>query len=290
MNRILIASALAALSLGTTARAQGSGPDSTKEQIQREIDQQQKLMREGKVVRSNVRITLRLKNGSRMKGVVKDGRFVERPQGLEFLPSELTAEDAGVRLWYYDQTNSFIFLPYADIAYHKIGDRLTDEEVKKIAEELDRIALDKARLKDDPSAKSKDEPKKDGAPAKDGPELPTMTDDQKAILAEFPPSEGWSYDRMRELEARKIRIGVYPNEHEQRFLDNFGLWSQASQIAQQIAEIQANQRANGTPAPAGETAGTSTVQKPAEKSGGLPVPGAQPGKTPTTPMKTPMRR
>lgn len=276
MRRFWVVGALCALSLSARISAQGEeSPPTSREQIEKEIEERQKAMREGRVVRSNVRITLRLKNGSRMKGVVKDGRFVERPAGLEFLLTDMTEEGAGIRLWYYDRTNSFVFLPYSTVAYHKIGDRLTDEEVRKIAAELDRIASDKARTKEDPAAAKPKPDEKDGAaPGVEDADLPTLTDEQKAILAEFPPAEGWSYDRMRELEARKVRIGVFPNEREQKFLDNFGVWTQAAQLQQQIDDIKANRAAQRPPAPGGGTGGIKVpipIGVPGGP-GGLPTP------------------
>ena len=57
------------------------------------------LEREGRVVRSNVRITVRLNNGSKMAGVVRNGRFIERHDGLQFVPTDVRMEGAGVRLW-----------------------------------------------------------------------------------------------------------------------------------------------------------------------------------------------
>lgn len=274
-----LAAALCALSFTTALSAQG-GREPT-EHIRREIDSRQQAMREGRVVRSNVRITLRLRNGSRMKGVVKDGRFVERPQGLEFLPTEMSEEDAGIRLWYYDNTNSFIFLPYATIAYHKIGDRLTDDEVRRIAAELDRAAADQARVKADPTV-TKDKPA-GGAetPAEGASDAPVLSDEQRALLTEFPPEQGWGYDRMRELEARKIRIGVYPNETEQRFLDSFEAWNQAFQLWQQIEAAKQNAAPEGETAPAAGEASTGEtgLPTPTPESTTVPAKGSTAGKT-----------
>ena len=49
-----------------------------KERVRQEVLEKQRMMREGKVVLTNVRVTVRLANGSRMRGVVRHGRFVER--------------------------------------------------------------------------------------------------------------------------------------------------------------------------------------------------------------------
>ena len=58
--------------------AQDPQPVAGRDEVQREIAERERAMREGKLVRSNVRITVRLKNGSKLSGVVRNGRFIER--------------------------------------------------------------------------------------------------------------------------------------------------------------------------------------------------------------------
>ena len=235
----------------------GSSTGSTREWIRKEIEAKEKAMREGKVVRSNVRITVRLQNGSRLRGVVKNGRFIEKHDGLIFVPSERVSEGAGLRLWYYDQTNSYIFLPWGTIAEHTIGEVLSDDDVTKMGLEMDRQArAARARVVKpgaDKTAEGDGQPKDvDAPPAPPGgvvtkaPAKPAsqLTAEQKALLAEFPPSAGWSLEKLKALELRKIQVNVWPNEKEKRFIDSFGEWNEASRIQQEEAE------ANGEPIPA----------------------------------------
>jgi hypothetical protein len=292
MKRLSILGALAVLACAVPALAQGDA----KERVRREVDRKQKLMREGKLIRTNVRVTVRLNNGSRLRGVVKQGRMIERHDGLEFVPSDVSSDGAGMRLWYYDGTNSYIFLPFEQIKEHKIGDRLTDEEVKQLGLELERKAREaQARAKLRGQGKGSGKPddgeptepgKAGGPPAAPGggtdpatgtPPAPAsepsgLTPEQQAILAEFPPEEGWGPTRKRDLELRKIQIDVYPNAQEQKFLDNFRLWIQAYE-----ASIRSTPSAEGSGKP------PAPVSRPAPRAEPTPepLPSAEPVSEPT---------
>jgi hypothetical protein len=238
---------------GTVASQQGTEkPGSTREWIRKEIEAKEKAMREGKVVRSNVRITVRLQNGSRLRGVVKNGRFIEKHDGLIFVPSERVSEGAGLRLWYYDQTNSYVFLPWGTIAEHTIGEVLTDDDVAKMGLEMDRQARaarkpvvapkDKAERAGDAGEANAEGVEPPAAPpggvAGTAPKKPAskLTDEQKALLTEFPPTAGWGLDKLKALELRKIQVNVWPNAQEKRFIDSFGEWNEAFRIQQEEAE------------------------------------------------------
>ncbi len=244
------------LALASAALAQQGSekPGSTREWIRKEIEAKEKAMREGKVIRSNVRITVRLQNGSRLRGVVKNGRFIEKHDGLIFVPSERVSEGAGLRLWYFDQTNSYIFLPWATIAEHTIGEVLTDEDIAKMGLEMDRKArgargvavpakgtgANEAEGSKDGEARGGEDvpPAPPGGVATTKPKKPEskLTPDQKALLAEFPPAAGWGLDKLKALELRKIQVNVWPNEQEKRFIDRFGDWNEAFRIQQEEAE------------------------------------------------------
>ena len=58
------------------------------------------------------------------------GRFIERIDGTSSSSRRSQpGPNSGLRLWYYDDTDSYIFLPYRSIKQYKIGERLTDAEV-----------------------------------------------------------------------------------------------------------------------------------------------------------------
>ena len=234
----------------------GQGGEGSKERIQKEIDTMRRQMQEGTLVRLNVRVTVRLRNENRITGVVKNGRFVERPDGLEFVQADRNTPGAGIRVWYYDGTTSCIFLPYEEIATYSIGQRLTETQVKAIEEklELERKRADEAREaarkareeeqkrqaekaqkeqgeKGEKSEKPDDEKTGKGDGSQGGADA--KTSDQKieeqtkrllALVDEFPPSKGWSADKAAEIEKRKITVHVFPNAEEKRFLEVLEDW------------------------------------------------------------------
>lgn len=219
-----------------------------------EVVRKRAEMREGRVDRYNVRVRVRLKNGAKMQGVVKSGRFIERAEGIEFVESERTDPDAGIRIWYFDDTSSFIFLRWAEIDTHKIIAKLTDAEVKafelevaererKRAEERQASgAKDKVGESGKPEAESGAAPGKEGEPklGKDGKPVaePGEAKDAKdtkepvaqpvnPLLAEFPPTEGWSEQKLLDLRRRMVVVGAFPSAKEKRFMDNFADWKKA---------------------------------------------------------------
>ena len=246
----------------------GQDRSKVKDRIRREVLEKQQLMREGKVIRTNVRVTVRLHNGSRLRGVVKGGRVIERPDGLAFVPADVAEVDAGIRMWYYDGTNSYVFLPFSTIKDHDIGEKLTDEEVVAIEKRIDldrrkaadarrrelarvaraKAAADKAK-ENAGGAKPGEEATDDEAEASDSP----LSEEQAQLLAEFPPEAGWGKEKYDLIQKRKITIGRFPNESEQRFLDNFSQWQQAfhlSKIAEgESGDAPTSRPTTGAPAP-----------------------------------------
>lgn len=247
MLRTAVSTILAVFVASVPATAQNR-----RDRIEQEVLETQRAMREGKVIRANVRVTTRLKNGSRLRGVVKSGRFIERLDEREFIETDVKGPNAGLRLWYYDDTNSYIFLPYDTVAHYRIGEKLTDEEVEAIAKRIDdnrkkadaKRAQIKAAQKQPADAEPGDEKPAD-KPA-DEPAASKLTPAQKKLLEDYPPEAGWGLDKLQELERRSIVIGVFPNESEKRFIDSFAQWNEAFEIWQ--AEQDAKQPSGGTPA------------------------------------------
>lgn len=255
MNKPLII-AFAALAGAVDLAAQDHGTDA-RDRVVQEVNEKTRLMREGHVIRTNVRVTVRLLNGSRLRGVVRNGRFIERVDGLTFVPSEMTEPNAGLRLWYYDETNSYIFLPYASIETHQIGEQLSQLEVIEIGRQFDEQARKRAELaasERDRATAEKQQDKTGTADAGKGATPPAgtsspLTAEQKALLDEFPISGGWGKDRMEEIESRKIRLGVYPDDKSKRFLEVFSQWNEANELARAAESQSTRQSVGPTPVP-----------------------------------------
>ena len=280
MTRVVTIGALALVFLAPSS-ALAQNVESGRRHVQRELSETQRDMREGAVVKANVRVTVRLNNGSRLKGVVKNGRFIERIDGREFVRVAERGPDAGLRIWYSGGTNSYMFLPYTSVRNYKIGKKLTDAEVAEIAAEIESARLaaeakrrEQAEAKKLAAAKleqaaleaSEADQQREQAVDKDGIPIPAkpaveqeptsmLTEEHRALLQEFPPEAGWGLDKLRTLETRKVTVRVFPNDHEQKFMDNFSKWNEAFEIFELETErktepVKANPRkeTKGTPA------------------------------------------
>ncbi|MBK8096640.1 MAG: hypothetical protein IPK26_06000 [Planctomycetes bacterium] len=102
------------------------------EAVDPRVQRMREQIRDGKEIRSHVRVTVRLKNGNRMQGVVKDIRLVERIDGVRFAKAEADDDGAGVRLWYSDGRNNYVFLPFADLQDYKVQEKLSSVQLREI--------------------------------------------------------------------------------------------------------------------------------------------------------------
>lgn len=229
-----------------------------KRRIIEEVTRKRDDMRDGRVDRFNVRVRVKLKNGAKLNGVVKNGRLVEREEGIDFVETDRQSPDAGIRLYYFDETTSFVFLRWADIETHKVLVRLTDEEVRAIEKEFAERERKRQELRQQLATKKveagKGEEKADGKPVDGQPGDGQPADKPKPaepvapatpLLDEFPPSEGWGQAKVEEIERRKVVVGVYPNERETRFLEVFEEWKK--QAATKDPEQTGGKPAEGSP-------------------------------------------
>ena len=132
--RVLGCFVLALMSTGPLLAAQRPGGEDSpvRSRVERQVKEMRRQMVEGRVFRSHVRVTVRLQNGNRIRGIVKDGVLVERVEGPRFVAAERDEEGAGVRLYYYNGKRSFVFLPFRDIKDYRINRRITALELAQI--------------------------------------------------------------------------------------------------------------------------------------------------------------
>src|SRR5678815_2392321 len=91
----------------------------------------------GSTIRTHVRLDLRLQNGNRLQGVVKDSQVVEQKNGaLRFAPAMTKGADAKLQLWYSNRNNSFVILPFVDVLEYRINEKLTTQQLQVIEQEL----------------------------------------------------------------------------------------------------------------------------------------------------------
>jgi hypothetical protein len=267
MNRHLATALCLATALPLTAQAPSPAPA---KQGDSRLEERAQSMREqlddGHTVRSHVRVLVRLKNGNKLRGVVKDGRFVERVDGLRFVDAQAKDRGAGIRLWYTSGARNYVFVPFADFAEYQVLQRLSAPELEQMEQELqmeearkaDRLAT-AARAAtgtatggetpapehpvDVPPAPGQETGDTTGGPsagAKGSTKAATTepakglndVDQQRAwfaLLQDYPPAAGWNKAKRDEIARRKVVIGAVPSANEQKFVEQFAEWEKACQ-------------------------------------------------------------
>lgn len=284
---VWILAGAAALAAIDDAVAQGRElPPRVRERVRRQIEEMRRAMRLGKVVRTNVRVRVRLRNGNKIKGVVRNGRFIEKIHGLDFVPADMKTEGAGVRVWYYDNTTSYIFLPFREIASYTIGERLTDDEVKAIEKRIERESRIARERREELLAKRRARSRPEGGQAEDeklteearrAAEQRAKEDRLLKLLEEFPPDEGWGEKRVREIQMRKITVGAFPDGRSRRFLEVFPEWRKALEIRKR-REAETAEIVEGESAVRSKGTGR-------ESEGSTPPPAPREGSRPATPAQ-----
>ncbi|MFK7741054.1 MAG: hypothetical protein AB8H80_12100 [Planctomycetota bacterium] len=111
-------------------------PTTRRSKVQRRAKEMRQNINKGRQVKSHVRVRVRLKNGNRLTGVVKDGRLVEKVDGLQFVDAKARDAGAGIRLWYSGGTRSYIFVPFQSLKNYEIVQRLSQRQVMQIENEM----------------------------------------------------------------------------------------------------------------------------------------------------------
>ncbi|MBX3464578.1 MAG: hypothetical protein KF830_15525 [Planctomycetes bacterium] len=255
MKRHLVTVLSLATALPIAAQAGKPAPERREDS---RLEERAQSMREqidgGRTVRSHVRVVVRLKNGNKLRGVVKDGRFVERVDGLRFVDAQAQEPGAGIRLWYTSGARNYVFVPFADFAEYQVLQRISAEELELLeqqmqTEEARRAAARAAAAKAPPAGGN---PPDEAPPAADAEaEVPPMprgetrkvtgppaggaddgagTEQQRSwyqLLQDYPPAAGWNRPKRDEIARRLAVIGAKPSEFEQRFVDRFADWEKA---------------------------------------------------------------
>ncbi|HHI80656.1 MAG TPA: hypothetical protein ENK02_11830 [Planctomycetes bacterium] len=230
--------------------------------------------RQSRTVKRNVKVRVRLRNGESLIGVVKEGRFVEKVRGLEFVPADIRTKGAGIRLWYYDNTDGYIFLPYTMIRTYKILKELTGVEIKAIrdrilerrrkASELAKKRLMELKRREQELLKNKNASKKLDKLAKNLKEEEKKRKEEERLLAliqEFPPDKGWGPKKIEEIRIRKVAIGAFPDAKSKRFVEVFEDWVKGYNLWKALKEKESKKVKNGKVEPVQGNSGSSSGKK-----------------------------
>lgn len=215
------------------------------------VNERAQSMREqiesGRQVKSHVRVSVRLKNGNKLTGIVKDGRFVERVDGLRFVDANAQEKGAGIRLWYSGGTRNYVFVPFAQFSEYQVLARLSTKQLEDIEKEMQmdeaRRAAEKARQEPPKPAPTSADPAAATEPAagtEPAPTKPAAGDAQGAVSAEdqqrkayldlitsYPPKAGWGPKKRDEISHRLVVLGTAPSATEKAFVEKFADWQKA---------------------------------------------------------------
>lgn len=122
----------------------GNKPKSNVARVLERAKSMRKGITNGRQVKSHVKVRVRLNNGNRLTGVVKDGRLVERVDGLRFVDAQALDTGAGIRLWYSGGTRSYIFVPFKSLKNYEVVQRLSAQQLLAIETEM-QMAEKRAR-------------------------------------------------------------------------------------------------------------------------------------------------
>jgi hypothetical protein len=237
-----------ALALFTTVglcAAQG-GEKAPQSRVERRAEEMREGLGTGKHVKSHVRVRVRLANGNRLQGVVKDGKLVERVTGLRFVDADASEHGAGIRLWYSGGTRNYVFVPFESLAEYEVLEQISAKDLALIENELkmdearraeqqrrllaerkaaqDKAAADKVAADKAAQDKAKGEGAGQQEQAGEADAASKQKMEWRALLDQYPPDQGWNQKKRDEIKNRFVVIGARPSEVEQRFVDKFAEW------------------------------------------------------------------
>lgn len=188
---------------------------------------------------SDLRVEVRLKNGSNIIGIAQSGRLCERRIRTGYIAAEdKQIRGVGIRVWYYKQQRGFVFLPYRNIdAVTELG-AVSAQEIAALRSEVEKAEkarLAKAKAKADALAAAK--AGELTPPVEGTDEKPALTQAQKDLLKEF-PTDKWDRERYGKLQTARL-LGKEIQGPEKRFVDVFEQWNSARR----------SRDGTGTPAP-----------------------------------------
>jgi hypothetical protein len=251
--------AVLAASAPLFAQVPTADPAPKRDRVEERSQDMRKQIDTGKHLMSHVRVAVRLKNGNRLQGVVKDGRLVERVDGLRFVDAQARDAGAGIRLWYSSGRRNYVFVPFTDLSEYEVEERLSQKQLDALEEELQMNETKREEQMRDaqpapvvegaeaPTGDTPPAPSQEVAPAKgrkksgkateqDGADkekqdaaaaLKAQQKDWVALLQEYPPASGWNQQKRDEIARRKVVVGATPSEKEQKFVEKFEEWQKA---------------------------------------------------------------
>jgi hypothetical protein len=245
------------------------------------------------------RVALRMKSGRRFSGVVgRDREFHALVhQGAHHSPA-IYASESGFTLRYVDGLDGEIGLRWNQVEKLEVREILDSSGLRAMEQRFASARIVRRREAETESAKPAADPSAasspSGADPASGAAPPVSPDPQVAppklsLLTEFPPDQGWSPDRKRQIEWRRTVVGSFPDERESRFLavydqwePQFATWSKERELqreaeAEKVERSKADGRGGQRPVEPAPTppANRKSIEAPPEPP--APAPATKPG-------------
>lgn len=193
------------------------------------------VAQDGAAASADARVKVTMTNGSIIMGIARGGVLSERQLRDGFKPAKNTGErSTGIRVWYYQRMNGFLFLPHHLVEEVEVLSILTPEQ---------SAAVTGAKVKDSGTAakkpgriasgKSPTGSAVQGKEASWTPPRKLAAAQPRSILDEFPPDKGWGKDRLGEIRRRESVEGIAPTAEERRFVEVYEKWDRAHRAATQ---------------------------------------------------------
>jgi hypothetical protein len=191
------------------------------------------------------RVQLIFKNGQKLSGIVKNHRYAERAEGFDFRSADKTDEGAGLRLWFANPGQNYLFVKYKDIQSVNIVARVSDLEIRELEEKIYQEAR-AASERDGEELASRRSQRLAGRDAERASEEKAAHDAKKKekekakkaaltsaenLLNRFPPDQGWGEEKKKAIIAKKASH-LYPDAEETAFLKLFEDWMKAKALVE----------------------------------------------------------
>lgn len=191
------------------------------------------------------RISIRMPGGRRFTGViVRDPAFHKVVfEGGHHRP-EAYLSSRSLKLSFVDGLDGEVDLRWNQLVRVEVRDVVSDREILAMqkASELARIEeARRARAKHEAGEAEGDVTEEEATdPSAESDAEDQADDDRPEILLQFPPEEGWSAERKRQIEWRRTVVGTFPDEEEQAFLDAYDEWAAAEKAwtAEQVQKME----------------------------------------------------
>ncbi len=231
------------------------------------VDDATRRIAEAAAMTDHLQVVVKLKKGGAMHGVVKDGRMIEkRVRGGAYKELEEHKKGtvgAGLRLWFYDKLPGYLFVPWRQIQSVRIVRRLSraDWAVYEAREQ----AAAKERAKSSSSAPTPTHRDTLSRKSRNPAGFSALTDPQKDLMREFPPSEGYAPAKFAALQKAVVLENAKVGGKDARWLLVYPDWLKAYRAFMSIPEAveeKAPSKPASRPQPAAKPSTSPAPRKP----------------------------